>query len=153
MRTIYLLSMVFLLSGCVSLKDRAGKFLKANPDYLAEQCALNFPPKFQIVEGKTRVDTLREILPGVEIPCPEVKDSVGTMIKNKVKCPDQQIQTVWKTRVDTLKVENTANIIRLQSEILQWQAKNKDLQKGMQWRNWTLGVLAIFLVLTFIIKR
>lgn len=125
---LFLFIIAFFLIGCASQQERTDKFLKENPEYFAEKCAINFPIQERIIEGETKVDTLRIVLPGIEIPCPEYIDQKGQVQKPKVKCPDQRTETIIKVRTDTIIKENTANVIRLKTENSELVVKNKNLQ-------------------------
>lgn len=118
--------MLFLF-GCASKQERTEKFLKQNPEYFAQMCAINFPITEKVIQGKTIVDTLKITIPGVEIPCPEYIDQNGQKQQPKVKCPDAETKYINKFKTDTIYRENTANVIRLKTENSQLVNQNKSL--------------------------
>lgn len=128
MKSFLFVISVFFLIGCASQQERTDKFLKENPVYFAEKCAINFPIQETIIEGETKVDTLRIPVPGVEIPCPQYIDQKGQVQKPKVKCPDSENLILLKQRTDKVIQENTANIIRLKTENSELVVKNNSLK-------------------------
>lgn len=145
---IFFISLFFLV-GCVSQQERTDKFLKENPEYFAEKCAINFPVKETIIEGKTKIDTLRIPVPGVEIPCPEYIDQKGQVQKPKVKCPDTENLILLQRRIDKIIQENTANVIRLKTENSELVAKNKALNTELSELNHTLRKWKIISAVVF----
>lgn len=119
--------MVFLI-GCASPRERTDKFLKQNPVYLAEQCAINFPPSTKYIPGKTITDTIVKEVPGAEIPCPEYKDEQGELQKPTVKCPDQKIKEIIRYRTDTIREVDNSKLFALQLEKADLLEKNTKLE-------------------------
>lgn len=124
--TLTLLSFLFLIS-CATPRERADKFLKNNPKYLAEQCAINFPPTTKYITGKAKVDTVYTVVPGQEIPCPEYEDKQGNLTKPTAKCPDQLLPSTHTQQTDTVYLENTANLLRLKQLNLELAGKVESL--------------------------
>lgn len=116
MKPYFFIIVCFFLFGCASKQERAEKFLKQNPEYFAQLCAINFPVKEEIITSDPIRDTVETIIPGVEIPCPEYVDQHGQKQQPKVKCPDSKIKTINTTITTTITRENTANVIRLKTE-------------------------------------
>ncbi len=156
MKTIkYILSILILIAivSCSSKRDITHQYLKENPLFLAEQCAINFPTTIKYVEGETKTDTIVKTLPGVEIPCPETVDESGNKYTPKVKCPDEKIIETIITRVDTVYVENTANILRLKQENIELsekakslEAENKSLKSKQTWMYLIIGLLTVAII-------
>jgi hypothetical protein len=126
-----LISFLLLIS-CASQKERTDKFLKNNPIYLAEKCALNFPPTTKYIPGKTITDTIIKKEPGIEVPCPEFKDESGNIQKPTAKCPDQKIVELISHRTDTIYLENTANLMRLTGENALLTIDNQNLENKIK---------------------
>lgn len=120
---------VFFLIGCASQQERTDKFLKANPEYFAEKCAINFPIQETIIEGETKTDSIRIPVPGIKIPCPEYIDQKGQLQKPTVQCPDTEKLILLKQRTDKIIQESTANIIRLKTENSELVIRNNLLQE------------------------
>lgn len=110
MNKTILLILPLLLISCVTQK-KVDNYLKENPEYLREKCAIQFPSEPKYIKGETITDTLTITLPGETIPCPE--PSKENDFKPSVKCPDIKIQEVIKTRTDTIYRTNLANEQRL----------------------------------------
>ncbi len=121
------ITVVFFLFGCASKRERAEKFLKNNPEYFAQLCAINFPVAEKIVPGKPVYDTLTVYLPGKEIPCPEFVDQNGQKQAPKVKCPESETKYITIHKTDTIYRENTANVIRLKTDLSKLQSEKEDL--------------------------
>lgn len=150
MRILAISIFVLFLTSCASNKERADKFLKSNPKYLAEQCAINFPPTTKYIKGAKTTDTVYRSVPGPIMPCPEYEDRDGNKKQPKVKCPDQLIQEVTTQQIDTVYVENTANVLRLKQENLALADKvdsltedNDNLKKEKRNRNIIIGAMLI----------
>lgn len=124
---IFFIIIICFLFGCASKRERAEKFLNENPVVFAQLCAINFPVEEKIVPGKTIIDTLTIEIPGVEIPCPEYVDEKGEKQRPTVKCPDVETEYITQYRIDTIYRENTANVIRLQTQNSLLTEKNKTL--------------------------
>lgn len=105
-----LLILPLLLMSCVTQK-KVDNYLKDNPDYLREKCAIQFPSEPKYIKGETIIDTLKIVIEGETIPCPE--PSKENDFKPFVKCPDVQYKEVIKTRTDTIYRTNLANEQRL----------------------------------------
>lgn len=149
MKALIFFITLFFLVGCVSQQERTDKFLKENPEYFAEKCAINFPITEKIIPGKTKIDTLRIPVPGVEIPCPEYIDQKGQVQKPKVKCPDTENIILLKQRTDKIIQENTANVIRLKTENSELVVKNKALNTELSELNHTLRKWKIISAVVF----
>lgn len=149
MRTLIFFISLFFLVGCVSQQERTDKFLRENPEYFAEKCAINFPIKEKIVKGETLIDTITVTLPGVKIPCPEVIDPKGQSIIHYVDCPEQKTNTIVKHRTDTIFKENTANVIRLKTENIELVTKTKALNNELQELNLTIKKCKIIAAVVF----
>ena len=151
--------LLFTIASCSSKQDITAEYIKDNPLYLAEQCAINFPSKIKYVEGETKTDTIIKTLPGVEIPCPETTDENGNKYIPKVNCPDQEVIETITTKTDTIYLENTANVIRLKQENVQLAEKikelenaNKDLKSAKNRLYWIIGTLILGVVVIWKIK-
>lgn len=149
MRVLIFFISLFFLVGCVSQQERTDKFLKENPEYFAEKCAINFPVKEEFIAGDPIRDTIEIVIPGVEIPCPEYIDQDGQLHKPKVRCPDSTIKTIKTTITNTITKENTANVIRLKTENSELVAKNKALSEEIselknQLKGWIITAVAVF---------
>ncbi|HLV52172.1 MAG TPA: hypothetical protein VKY44_09485 [Flavobacterium sp.] len=147
----FIITIVFLF-GCASKQERAEKFLNENPSYFAQLCAINFPITEKIVPGKPVIDTVTVTLPGVEIPCPEYTDENGQKQQPKIKCPDAETKYITKFKTDTIYKENTANVIRLQTDNLVLKQQNKDLEDKksnlnkmiLMWKLIATGIALLF---------
>lgn len=149
----------FFLFGCVSQKERSEKFLKENPEVLAQWCSFYFPVKDNYIKGETLHTTDTLFLPGVKIPCPEVQDKDGNTIITEVDCPEQKIITDTFTRTDTIQVEDTAKIFALMSEkqddkakILFQQEVIAGLRKQAKKSNIIIAALSLIIVAGISIK-
>ena len=78
---------------------------KAYPVVGAEFCADNYKPIYsEVIQGKEEVkEEVKEQAP-VVVPC---EDKQGNPVK-QVVCPPCHNKTVYKTRTDTIRIENTA---------------------------------------------
>ena len=117
MRSLFSFFILLFLSACASQQERTERFLAKNPNFLATQCAVNFPPVIRYIPGETIYDTIRTTVPGVELECPEVMDSQGNKTIPKVKCPDYDIEKIIASRTDTIQTEYTAKLFLLQTKI------------------------------------
>jgi len=149
MKALIFFITLFFLVGCVSQQERTDKFLKENPEYFAEKCAINFPITEKIIQGETKSDTITIITPGEKIPCPEVIDQKGQKIIHFVDCPEQETKTIFNERTDTIIKENTANVIRLKTENSELVAKNKALNTEFSELNHTLRKWKIISAVVF----
>lgn len=152
MRVLNFFISLFFLVGCVSKQERTDKFLKENPEYFAEKCAINFPIKEEFIAGDPIRDTIEIVIPGVEIPCPEYIDHEGQLQKPTVRCPDSAVKTIKTTITNTITKENTANVIRLKTENSELVAKNKALSEEISELNsitkkWKIISAVVFLLL------
>lgn len=149
----------FFLFGCVSQKERSEKFLKENPEVLAQWCSFYFSPKENYVEGETKHTTDTLYLPGEKIPCPEIEDKDGNKIVPMVDCPNPKIITETFTRIDTIKVEDTAKVFALMTEIQKDKAKIslqadeiEKLKKQERKKNIIIASLSLIIVAGISIK-
>lgn len=159
MRVFFVIIILFFLSACVSQKERAESFLKKNPQFLAEQCALNFPPFLKYIKGETTYDTIKIPMPGIVIPCPETTDEKGNKYTPTVKCPDYNIEKIIASRIDIIEKEHTDKLFLLQSKIATLSTEavrlnelNKKLEKQNQTKNIIIGLMAAG-ILVFITYR
>lgn len=129
---IFFIFSSMLLLSCASKRDLTDKYLQKNPKYLAQICAINFPAKIKFIEGKTNTDTIIKTVPGKKIPCPEYIDENGNLNKPSVQCPDQKIKEIITVRTDTVYLENTANVSRLQQENFELTSENKTLMQDKE---------------------
>lgn len=135
MRTnIYFLTLIvsFLFISCASSREHADKYLKNNPTYLAEKCAINFPPITTYIPGETITNTVIKTIPGAEIPCPEYIDQKGEKQKPTAKCPDQEIKEIIQYRTDTIIKVDTSKLLLCQNEKADLADQNKKLEDKVQ---------------------
>jgi len=152
---------LIFLFGCASKRERTEKFLNENPDVFAQLCAINFPVTEKIVPGKIIIDTVTVVLPGIEIPCPEYTDQDGNKQKPTVKCPDVAIKHITEHKTDTIYRENTANVIRLQTENSILKVKKKELISQVNdlngivrmWKITAAGIALLLICSIYIIIR
>src|SRR5690554_190921 len=160
MRVPIFFILIFLF-GCASKRERTEKFLNENPDVFAQLCAINFPVTEKIVPGKVITDTITVVLPGVEIPCPEYIDQDGQKKQPVVKCPDVETNQISTHKTDTIYRENTANVIRLQTENSLLKEKTKELNTTVgdlnkvakMWKIIAAGIALLFICSIYIIIR
>ncbi|MDM1529032.1 hypothetical protein [Myroides odoratimimus] len=128
MKSIFLTLIVsFLLISCASSREHADKYLKNNSTYLAEKCAINFPPITTYIPGVTITDTIIKTVPGAEIPCPEYIDQKGEKQKPTAKCPDQKVIELIRYRTDTIREVDSKKLFIIQNEKADIAAENKKL--------------------------
>lgn len=118
----------FFLFGCASQKERSEKFLKENPEVLAQWCNFYFPVKEKYIKGETITQTDTLYMPGIKIPCPDVEDKDGNIIKHEVECPEKEIIRDVITRIDTVQVEDSSKLYVLMSEKQRDKSKIEMLQ-------------------------
>src|SRR5690606_4256873 len=151
-RNFYFINTIAFLFGCASKQERAETFLKENPSYFAQLCAINFPITEKIVPGRPAIDTATVTLPAVERPSPEFSDRNGQKQQPKIKCPDAETKYITKFKTDTIYKENTANVIRLQTDNLVLKQQNKDLEDKksnlnkmiLMWKLIATGIALLF---------
>lgn len=104
-KLVFLLLISFSILSCVTQK-KVDKYIKSNPDFLLEKCALNFPTKPIYVKGDVVRDTIEVIIKGDEMPCDEPSETNN--YKPTVKCPDVKERLVTERVTDTIFMPNLA---------------------------------------------
>ena len=115
MRIVLIITVVALLSGCMSERKRADifhRYARENPIELAEICADEFPVKTITTKGKTDTVTMRDTL-RVKVPVP-VPGGTDTLWAD---CPPAEHVYHYINRTDTIMQENTAMIAALQGKL------------------------------------
>src|SRR5690606_42162123 len=115
MRIVLIITIVAMLSGCMTERKRADvfhRYARENPTELAELCADKYPPKVTTVKGKTDTVTKRDTLRvRVPVPVPGGADTVWA------DCPPAEHVYHYINRTDTIMQENTALIAELQGKL------------------------------------
>jgi len=157
MRIVLIITVVAMLSGCMTERKRADlfhRYARENPTKLAELCADKYPPKVTTVKGKTDTVTMRDTLRvKVPVPMPGGTDTLWA------DCPPAEHVYHYINRTDTIMQENTALIAALQGKLAEANtelAVEKALRSSSdkQARNrlyWIIG-LGIGLVASVILK-
>lgn len=157
MKIVLIITVVALLSGCMTERKRADifhRYAREHPVDLAEICADEFPVKVVTTKGKTDTVTVRDTL-RVKVPVP-VPGGTDTLWAD---CPPSETVYRYINRTDTIMQENTALIAELQGKLAEANtelAVEKALRSSSdkQARNrlyWIIG-LGIGLVASVILK-
>lgn len=134
---------LLFISSCNS-KKKFVKYAALHKEELAELCSENFKPETKIIEGRTDTTTKIEYKDSVIVNCPPVEAKTGQIIRSTTKCPPTKIITNTFTRVDTLKVANTAKEYALQSKLTKSEKDNKKLTDGKA--KWRLQAILLYVV-------
>ena len=156
MRIVLIITVVALLSGCMTERKRADifhRYARENPIDLAELCADEFPVKTITTKGKTDTITMRDTL---RVRVPVVTKQLDTVWAD---CPPSEHVYHYINRTDTIMQENTALIAELQGKL---SASEKSLAVETALRKksddaahsrlyWIIG-LAVGLIASVILK-
>lgn len=156
MRIVLIITVVVLISGCMTERKRADifhRYARENPIDLAELCADEFPVKTITSKGKTDTVTMRDTL---RVRVPVVTKQLDTLWAD---CPPSETVYRYINRTDTIMQENTALIAALQGKLAEANtelAVEKALRSSSdkQARNrlyWIIG-LGIGLIASVILK-
>lgn len=158
MKKIILITIGLIISSCSvekalqKKKDKATSFMLQNKPVLAELCSDVFPVEvIEVVKGDTVRVVDVELVPGVEISCPEPTPSNP---KPSVKCPDCHRETITLTITDTIKIRDTAKEYALRSLLDESSDKirsmidsNHDLKEKLRRSRISLIVIVLLFVL------
>lgn len=125
-----------------------------NKPVLAELCSDVFPVEIsEIIKGDTVRIVDVEIIPGVDIVCPEPTPENP---KPSVKCPDCERETITLTVHDTIKVRDTAKEFFLNSEVEKSRSKINELSekndhlKSLLWRFGLIGFVLLLALISIV---